>query len=103
MTKKHKIYNNVLFYVIYDKYYATGHCTDRSRRFSAQILNAWICQYPSISSLYPTAVNSEIALNNISIKNAILTASEQSIILHEKDLISTLNILAHIRSWAAEK
>ncbi|MBS3128890.1 hypothetical protein J4410_07145 [Candidatus Woesearchaeota archaeon] len=62
--------------------------------------------YPLDISSFPgifAAVNSEIALNNIAIKNAILCESEHTIILHEKDIIPTLNILSHIRSWDAEK
>jgi len=56
----------------------------------------------SLSGVF-AVVNSEIALNNIDIKNAILCETEHILILNEKDLIPTLNILAHIRSWDSEK
>ena len=46
------------------------------------------------------AVSSEIALNNISLQDALICGAEHIIILHQDDVVRTVQVLDSIRTWA---
>ncbi|MBI1970360.1 hypothetical protein HYS47_01290, partial [Candidatus Woesearchaeota archaeon] len=46
------------------------------------------------------AISSEIALNNISLQDALICGAEHIIILHQNDVVRTVQVLDSIRTWA---